>query len=578
MATESGGLSKEEFILVQEQLLQLRNENYELREEIRKKNQVQQQQSSPKSEALQFASKLINRASSSKKDEKDGEIEALRRKLETQEQEFRLQQSTLFEELKTLSNQNETLKNQMASYTDHPLEKEVGRPVINVTELEDEIRTLKEEKTMLCDETVPALNERISHLKEQVENNETLNIQLEDRLLALKSENEELKKQKGSFQSEFDKKEEILKNLRVENSEIVSNSDSRVEELNSKITRMEEEKNNNAVERLQFQQELSEQSSQLESLRAENLKLSEKVKKLQENSVAVEDIQAEHGKKTGELKNTISELTTQLEALKSENHSLSAEIQKSSEESAKNQEKQLEDRILLVETRYQLEVDDQKKRFDAEQDQLRLRITSLEEKLRASDEEKKLAVKKQTALVKELQKTLKEERKRADSYERKSEERAGWHVVPPENDGHSHQTFDGNESVSSLSAIESENVELITRLASLQKIHSENADTILQLESENSRLRREVTEKGELIENLIREKPLGPAFQAQQNSALTPKLEVSFRKLLNTLSQDSSTSDVREMNKKLQRMLEETLSKNIILQRDLQTIMERTGL
>ena len=40
-----------------------------------------------------------------------------------------------------------------------------------------------------------------------------------------------------------------------------------------------------------------------------------------------------------------------------------------------------------------------------------------------------MALKKQTALMKELQRSLKEERKRADSLEKKSEEKAGWHVV-----------------------------------------------------------------------------------------------------------------------------------------------------
>lgn len=39
------------------------------------------------------------------------------------------------------------------------------------------------------------------------------------------------------------------------------------------------------------------------------------------------------------------------------------------------------------------------------------------------------------------------------------------------------------------------------------------------------------------------------------------------RFLTTTLTGDDATNDVREMNRKLQRMLEETLSKNIILQR-----------
>lgn len=42
----------------------------------------------------------------------------------------------------------------------------------------------------------------------------------------------------------------------------------------------------------------------------------------------------------------------------------------------------------------------------------------------------------------------------------------------------------------------------------------------------------------------------------------------ALRKFLtSTLTGDEATNDIKEMNKKLQRMLEETLSKNIVLQR-----------
>ncbi|KHJ95914.1 hypothetical protein OESDEN_04134 [Oesophagostomum dentatum] len=84
------------------------------------------------------------------------------------------------------------------------------------------------------------------------------------------------------------------------------------------------------------------------------------------------------------------------------------------------------------------------------------------------------------------------------------------------------------------------------------------------LESENLRLNREVEEKRELIEHWIRKRPL-----SQSAGVFTPsKQEGSLRRFLTTtLAGDDATNDVREMNKKLQRMLEETLSKNIILQR-----------
>ncbi|KAF1757089.1 hypothetical protein GCK72_013544 [Caenorhabditis remanei] len=569
MTTESGGLSKEEFLLVQEQLLQLRNENYELREEIKKKNATSQHQNSPKNEALQFASKLINRASSSKKDEEKAEIDALRRKLETQEEEFRLQQSTLFEELKTISSQNESLKTQMASYSDHPLEKEAGKPTVE--QLEESIKQLTAEKTLLCQETIPSLNKKISTLKEELDNCQTLNVELEDRLLTMTAEAESIFTEKEMVDEESVRVMEEMEELRKENQEIVDEMQQRNNEVVEENRKLEEE---NA----RLQQTIREQTPELETLRIEHKNLIAENQLNQEVAKKFAELQEEKRMLSEISQQEISDLKKELEVFKTENQKLSAEIQQNTEETAKNHEKLLEDRVLLLETRYQLEVDDLKKSFESEKEDFHLKITSLEEKLKSADEDKKMAVKKSLAQVKELQKTLKEEKKRADSYERKSEERSGWHVVPPENDRQSSHTFDGNESVSSMSAIESENVELITRLATLQKIHSENADTILQLESENSRLRREVTEKGELIENLIREKPLGSGFQPQFGGNGQPKLEVSFRKLLNTLGQDSRDSDVRDMNKKLQRMLEETLSKNIILQRDLQTLMERSSL
>ncbi|VDM69833.1 unnamed protein product [Strongylus vulgaris] len=101
----SGGLSREEFLVLQEQLIALRNRNYELQECLQKKNQEIAQLSSPKSEALQFASKLMNRRDKEKElaQKYEGELDALRVKLTTQEEEFRLQQETLISELNKVS-------------------------------------------------------------------------------------------------------------------------------------------------------------------------------------------------------------------------------------------------------------------------------------------------------------------------------------------------------------------------------------------------------------------------------------------------------------------------------------------
>ncbi|KIH58069.1 hypothetical protein ANCDUO_11730 [Ancylostoma duodenale] len=109
----SGGLSREEFLVLQEQLIALRNRNYELQETLQKKNQEIAQLSSPKSDALQFASKLMNRRDKEREltQKYEAELDALRVKLTTQEEEFRLQQKTLITELnKELSDREKSFE------------------------------------------------------------------------------------------------------------------------------------------------------------------------------------------------------------------------------------------------------------------------------------------------------------------------------------------------------------------------------------------------------------------------------------------------------------------------------------
>ncbi|KAK6021680.1 hypothetical protein OSTOST_12642 [Ostertagia ostertagi] len=119
--SSSGGLSREEFLVLQEQLIALRNRNYELQEALQKKTNEVSQLSSPRSEALQFANKLINRREGNKEKEiaqrYEAELDALRMKLTSQEEEFRLQQETLITELnKVIVFQNEALNKELEQF------------------------------------------------------------------------------------------------------------------------------------------------------------------------------------------------------------------------------------------------------------------------------------------------------------------------------------------------------------------------------------------------------------------------------------------------------------------------------
>lgn len=97
------------------------------------------------------------------------------------------------------------------------------------------------------------------------------------------------------------------------------------------------------------------------------------------------------------------------------------------------------------------------------------------------------------------------------------------------------------------------------------------------METENASLRKEIHEKSELIEHWIKTRAM-PSNNSQNSSPregtiLTFNVFLIFilgglkRFFTSALQGDESASDIKEMNKKLQRMLEETLSKNIGLQR-----------
>uniref|UniRef100_A0A0N5ARU7 Cnn_1N domain-containing protein n=1 Tax=Syphacia muris TaxID=451379 RepID=A0A0N5ARU7_9BILA len=94
-------LSGDEFCQLQKQLIDLKNTNFELMERNRQL-QMQQQKSNG---SFRFASKLIGRKNDKQNmtGKWEDEINSLRTKLTTQEEEFRLQQSTLLAELNKAS-------------------------------------------------------------------------------------------------------------------------------------------------------------------------------------------------------------------------------------------------------------------------------------------------------------------------------------------------------------------------------------------------------------------------------------------------------------------------------------------
>uniref|UniRef100_A0A1I7XSI8 GRIP domain-containing protein n=1 Tax=Heterorhabditis bacteriophora TaxID=37862 RepID=A0A1I7XSI8_HETBA len=511
----SDGLSKEEFLVLQEQLIDLKNQNYELREALKKKNSEVAFLSShsPRNEALQFASKLMNRGKDKDKElaqKYETEINSLRQKLATQEEEFRLQQETLICELNKVITQSESVqmeldifKSQASSYASPQAEK-----LSSEQKTADKIRIDLQEKNLF----LHAIEDQLLDYKQRLGKAEAklsltskdmmhLSNSLEESQLKVTILVEDLRK----YKELVTEKENIISDLRsnIETMKSEPHAENQNQcELSADIMRLKEENIN-------LSKELSISSDELIKFRDDN--------KLLSKLVADKDQDLENFKmkllKIEENQNReLTEWTKKMTVLEEciqfsdESHRRELEEEKKRNEQENNEviimeikifilyiyiilqliekisnleargNKEIEDRALLLETRYQLELSDREKNFDTEREVMRKKIHVLEVSLAAKDEERVLALKKQAALIKELQRAVKEERKRADSLEKGRDDK-GWHVVA-EVDARSNHTLDGNESVSSASALESDNAELINRLTALQKTHAETMDKV----------------------------------------------------------------------------------------------------
>lgn len=155
-------LSEDEFQRMQAQLLDLRSQNYQLSDNLRKNNQelssLRQKQAALEKDFLKAQKALTKSKKAQEVEALLGENEMLQGKLHSQEDDFRLQNSTLMQELSKLCSQIEQLEAE-----NQQLKEESRSPdgIPGITE--GEMRRLQAENTAL-QRTIGSLHER--HEKE----------------------------------------------------------------------------------------------------------------------------------------------------------------------------------------------------------------------------------------------------------------------------------------------------------------------------------------------------------------------------------------------------------------------------
>ncbi|KAL3982990.1 Trafficking protein Mon1 family protein [Acanthocheilonema viteae] len=581
-------ISEEEFCRLQEQLLELRNRNYELLEENRRQQNYINSLPSKGTEALLFASKLVGRKKDkdNSNEKLENEVRLLQHKLSSQEEEFRLQQSTLLSELNKVVKQCEILevkaKEQGENGSTNELaeqnKSDMSRLMTKNSDLEVEVSSLREmlkEKDLLVTQMKASNEELISSKKMliqglDVERVRSANLQRElQETIQLCTAVKQLLKEKEEIVASQNIDEGLMEKV------ITSDRQSQTDDLQEYIRSLEMEcKRLGGIEKITSEKDaLLKEGQRLQNILETELQiaraeaLAEKEKKIAEEAV------------WGEMKQGFD---IEIRALNM--HILELQRSKQEEQTSAVQN------------------------FEMIKAALEAKIRESEEEIKRKDEEIKVALKKQSSMVKELRRQVQSEKKRAEQAEKHLDDVLGmgdanvythnsarirvagspstlsdrfkikgdgessicsWAFVA-EPDRNSFHNFD-EESSYSASILEADNAELISRLAVLQKKHAETIDRLNVIEEENTLLRKEVDEKSEVIAQWIRTLPDTNHSQQVVNSS--PGLR--FRRMLEMVRMDESAADIRDMNRRLQRMLEETLSKNLVLQKNIQTLLEK---
>ncbi|XP_030330136.1 GRIP1-associated protein 1 isoform X2 [Strigops habroptila] len=539
-------LSAEEFQRMQAQLLQLRSENYRLSDELRK-NGAELSALRQRVQALDRDLAKANKALSKSKKAQEveallGETRMLQGKLQSQEDDFRLQNSTLLRELAKLCAQIEGLEQENRRLQEggapgpsqeHPQDGAAGDNGDPLAHTDAPLMPPKEpppaEEGAGADAPPPAPQAEVTQLQAEV-------AELMEKLR---------KQEESSLQLEAEK-ETLLRDRQMELEKLRAQRDEEFRELQTQIQQLQQE---------------------LEAATKEEVGLQER---------------------SGALARDLQEAQAQRDALDSQLQVCAAEReglrQRLSEAEAARGESERQRR----QTQEQLERREQEQAA-AEQHRAEL------EELKDVRDGQRILEKKGSAALKDLKRQLQLERRRADRLQERLQEllaptraRSGLEELGLEGGSPGRGPGGDSSSLSSLGRDGSapgstksgsgspgggsggggvpgggglspaEVAELFQRLAQSQQERWLLEEKVRHLEVSSASMAEDLCRKSAIIQSFVRDSRLeaaGPAGPARRGAG-------------------PGEEGLREMNKKLQNMLEEQLTKNLHLGQDLEALSQ----
>ncbi|KAJ8302003.1 hypothetical protein KUTeg_020990 [Tegillarca granosa] len=443
-------------------------------------------------------------------------------------------------------------------------------------------------------------------LKEQLTSSEK---SYKDQILSLQEENEKisekLKKKQESFMHLQEEKENLFaeSNKKVEELQAARDRDQKyytdqINKLQQELDRLKKVDAQNIVgnqqlqeQNTKLQQQLSELQQKFGSLRQEKDDLTVQ---LQKRSVELEKIKLQNEElkqqlqsleeTKGWLERNLKEVEESFTNYKEEKENHISSITKDHESvvcNLKEEHKTVLDGLREKHQQKLQECSDIEESLKQQLEKCQNEVQSLKQNVKDGVDERKIHEKKGMAMVKDLKRQLQAERKRAEKLQNKLEEI----LSDSKNNRSMEELFgqsDGNDSLhderSSISSwnrnhtppdnFDQEHNELVNRVAELQQEKWNLEEKLSHLETSTSAMAEDLIQKTRIIEHYVMESKKDPKPHHSQDDKL------SLKKVLDLVNKGDDIHGIKEMNRKLQRMLEETLTKNMHLEQGMETLSQ----
>ncbi|KAM7437952.1 regulation of modification of synaptic structure [Porites harrisoni] len=458
-------------------------------------------------------------------------------------------------------------------------------------ETEQIVAGLRQENSSLVAE-VQSLMERVKTAREEQEESEDLISQLEGKVSSTESRCAELEMEVDELKAHVKEQTTAVDGWNEQISQLTAERD-KLEDSLQEITKVAESRKN-LVDEMAIDKQTAETNykQQMDKLQEEHKK---ELSELREHLTGEKKLR----KELEETQQKLAESKSKLQSAEGKSGWFERRLTET-EESLKAEKERSEQSVaaLQAERERELEVLQEERQKETEEFQSQIttlqdeidgksqEMSKLHQELKDKEVENRIAGKKGDQLVKDLKRQLKLERKRAEQLQQKLQEALSENRVKPafedlfspvkENqrrnsgDSSSHPSrseLDSPEfrppspAASTVSMLNDDTTDLIERLADVQQEKWLLEEKVHHLEENAAALAEDLIQKSVIIQAYAMETKIGPVAESPKSSpasisALKEKIKSPFGK------------GKADNTRKIQLMLEETLTKNVQLQRD----------